>query len=263
MTVPDATYQPAIYREQSGNRLVAASGGVVSIAGGKIELLTNAGNAIDFVAGETFAKALAYGTFGTPIIHSADEPFEIHGRLGSATASKPLVRVRCSAPAATAMTTGAITAIQAQAYGTDTNNVGFIEAFQAHVGIKANCTIIADVGPLPNMHAGWFKIEDLGFNLTLTGDAAVLCLGMQFNPGTALTGVCDWIFLAKEGGLTGAGGVPDAFLRVYDGTGGGWANFLLDVPASLPWSASNAGSDGGKIAVKIGGNTRYINVYVS
>jgi len=223
---------------------------------------TCTGTGIDFPAGSTYGKALAYGEFGTPIVYDTDEPFEIHGRLGSATEQKPLMRVRNSAPASTNMTTGAVTALQAQAYGTDTSDIGGLEALQAHVGIKATCEIIADTGTIPNMRAGFFKIEDGGNDLTLTGDAAVLCLGTQFNAGTTLTGVCDWMFLAKEGTLTGAGGVPDAFVRVYDGTGGGWANFLFDVPASLPYSAANSGgTQSGKMAINVGGATKYIQCY--
>jgi hypothetical protein len=158
------------------------------------------------------------------------------------------------------MTTGAVTAIQAQAYGTDVSNVGVLEAIQAHAGIKANCTIIADLGPLPNMRAGWLKIEDLGNDLTLTGDAAVLCLGFQFNSGTTLTGNADWIFLAKEGSLTDP---ADAFVRVYDGAGGGWATNLIDAPASAPAtvSAGNYSTAEGYFTIKVGGSTYRMPFY--
>lgn len=213
----------------------------------------------------TFAagQALIIGTgISTPVSFSGNNLVEWHGRSSDATNSSPLLRCRCSAPASTAMTTGRVQSIQAQAYGTDTNDVAGLLAIEGVVGIKAACTIIADVGILPNMMGGWFKIEDLGFDLTLTGDAAVITLSTQFNAGTTLTGNCDWMFLTKEGGLTGAGGVPDAFLRVYDGTGGGWANFFIDAPASLPYDAADSsGTASGKIACNIGGATKYIQVY--
>lgn len=221
---------------------------------------TAAGTGIDFPAGETYGKALAYGTFGTPIIYSTDEPFEIHGRHSTATEQKPLVRIRASAPAATAMTTGAVRALQAQAYGTDTSDIAALQALEAHVGIKAACEIIADVGVLPNMRAGWFKIEDLGNVLTLTGDAAVLCLGFQFAGTSTLTGNADWMFLAKEGGLTDP---ADAFVRVYDGAGGGWATNLFDVPASAPATVASATytTAEGYFTVKVGGSTYRMPFY--
>lgn len=208
-------------------------------------------------------QAMRIGTgISTPVTFTGNELVEWHGRLSAATSSNPLLRCRCSAPASTAMTTGSVIAGQFQAYGTDTSDISGLNAIQGHVGIKGDSTIIADLGPLPNMTAGWFKIEDLGFDLTLTGDAAALVLGMQFNAGTTLTGVADFIFLMKEGGLTGAGGVPDAIIRGYDGTGGGLANFLLDIPASLPFTAANSnGTQSGKIAVNIGGSTKYIQTY--
>ena len=157
------------------------------------------------------------------------------------------------------MTTGEVHAIQAQAYNTSTSDAAVLEALQGHVGIKAACEIIADISPLPNMRAGWLKIEDLGFDLTLTGDAAVLCLGWQFNSGTTLTGNADWIFLTKEGTLTDP---ADAMIRVYDGAGGGFATNLLDIPAALPYDASNSSnSQSGKIAIKVGGATKYIQCY--
>lgn len=224
-----------------------------------IQIGTTSGTGIDFPAGKTYDKALAYGTFTTPILFGDDEPFEIHGRLDADTKTKPLMRVRCSTTDGTAMTTGEAHAIQAQAYNTSTSDGAVLEALQAHVGIKANCTIIADIGTMPNMRAGWFKIEDLGFDLALTGDAAAICLGWQFNTGTVLTGNADWIFLAKEGSLTDP---ADAFIRVYDGAGGGWANYLLDVPASLPYDAANSsGSQSGKIAIRVGNSTKYIQCY--
>ena len=210
----------------------------------------------------TFAAGQAFivGAFGTPISYTGNELVEIHGRQTSATDSYPLMRVRASTTSGTAMTTGGITAIQAQAYNTGTDNCANIEAIQAHVGIKANATIIANVSAnIPNMRAGWFKLEDLGNDLTLTGSAAVLMLGMQWNTGTTLSGNCDWIKLVKEGSLTDP---ADAIIRVYDGAGGGVANFLLDIPAALPYDAANSSNtQSGKIAVNVGGSTKYIQCY--
>jgi hypothetical protein len=112
---------------------------------------------------------------------------------------------------------------------------------------------------MPNMRAAWFKIEDLGNDLTLTGTAAVMTLGMQWNTGTTLNGNCDWIKLSKQGTLTDP---ADAMIRVYDGAGGGFATNLLDIPAALPYSAANSGgAQSGKIAIKVGGNTKYIQCY--
>ena len=157
---------------------------------------------------------------------------------------------------------GAVISGQFQAYGTDTSDVAMLNAVQGHCGIKAACELISSSATLPDMVGGWFKVEDLGFDLTLTGSAAALVLGTQWNAGTTLTGVCDWMYLMKEGSLTGAGGVPDAIIRGYDGTGGGLANFLLDIPASLPYSAANSsGTQSGKIACNVGGSTKYIQTY--
>ncbi len=220
-------------------------------------------SAITIVAGAISGQAFLIGTgISTPAIFGGNELVEWHGRCNSATQSNPLLRCRCSAPASTAMTTGGVIAGQFQAYGTDTNDVAMLNAIQGHCGIKGNCTLISGAGTLPDMVGGWFKIEDLGFDLTMTGSAAALVLGTQWNAGTTLTGNCDWMFLMKEGGLTGGGGVPDAIIRGYDGTGGGLANFLLDIPASLPYSAGDSsGTQSGKIAVNIGGSTKYIQTY--
>lgn len=207
------------------------------------------------------AKGIEVGTFGTPVAwDGADEYIEIHCRNASATSQKPIMRVRCSPAASQAVTTGATIAGQFQAYGTDTSNVGALEAIEGHVGIKAACTIIADTGTMPNMRAAWFKIEDLGFDLTLTGDAASLCLGFQFNSGTTLTGNADWMFLAKEGSLTDP---ADAFVRVYDGAGGGWATNLFDIPASAPYSSTDISgfTEQGHLQVKVGGSTWGIPLY--
>lgn len=224
-----------------------------------IQINTTSGVGINFPSGNTYAAALRFGTFGTPVLFGDDEAFEIHGRLDADAKTKPLMRVRCSTTDGTAMTTGEAHAIQAQAYNTSTSDAAVLEAVQGHVGIKAACEIIADIGTMPNMRAGWFKIEDLGYDLTLTGDAASLCLGFQFNSGTTLTGNADWMFLAKEGSLTDP---ADAFVRVYDGAGGGWATNLFDIPASLPYDAANSsGSQSGKIALKVGGSTKYIQCY--
>lgn len=208
-------------------------------------------------------QALTIGTgISTPATFGSNELVEWHGRLNSATAGSPLLRCRASAPASTAMTTGAVISGQFQAYGTDTNNIAVLNAVQGHCGIKAASTIIADLSPLPNMTAGWFKIEDLGFDLTLTGDAAALCLGIQFNSGTTLTGTADWIVLNKEGSLTDP---ADAFVRVYDGTGGGWANFLFDCPASTPAVVAGGtySTAEGYFLVKVGANTYRMPFYTA
>lgn len=222
------------------------------------------GVGIKITGAHAAGQAFIIGTgISTPVTWTGDSLVEWHGRHSTATTSDAMFRCRASAPASTAMTNGgAVVAGQFQAYGTDTSDVAQLNAVQGHCGIKAACEIINSSSPLPDMVGGWFKIEDLGFDLTLTGPAAALVLGTQFNAGTTLTGVCDWMFLMKEGGLTGAGGVPDAIIRGYDGTGGGLANFLLDIPAGLPWDAANSsGTASGKIAVNVGGSTKYIQTY--
>jgi len=161
------------------------------------------------------------------------------------------------------MTTGTALAIQAHAYGSSTadNNIAQLGAIEGHIGIKAATTVIADVGIVPNYRAAWFKIEDLGNDLTLTGDAAVVTLGMQFNTGTTLTGMADWIFVSKEGSLTDP---ADAFVRAYDGAGGGWANYLFDIPLSLPVFSGTTYGDGShthSIRCKVGTTAYYIRLH--
>lgn len=226
------------------------------------------GVGIKITGAHAAGQAFIIGTgISTPVTWAGDSLVEWHGRIAAATSNDAMFRCRASAPASIAMTSGgAVVAGQFQAYGTDTSDVAQLNAVQGHCGIKAACEVIDSASPLPDMVGGWFKIEDLGFDLgfdlTLTGPAAALVLGTQFNAGTTLTGVCDWMFLMKEGGLTGAGGVPDAIIRGYDGTGGGLANFLLDIPASLPWDAANSSNtQSGKIAVNVGGDTKYIQTY--
>ncbi len=252
----DNTYQPKAYHKQGGDEYVIASGGALTI---------EAGGAIAIEAGTVAAgQVLTVGTgISTPIVFGTNELIEWHGRGNSATSSAPLLRCRMSAPASTAVTAGgAAIAGQFQAYGTDTNDVGDLNAVQGHVGIKAACTIISRAGSMPEMIGGWFKIEDLGFDLTLTGSAAALALGIQFNSGTTLTGVADWIFLAKEGNLTDP---ADAFVRVADTAGGGWANFLFDVPTGSPavLASETYSTSDGYFLIKHNGNTFRMPFYTA
>jgi hypothetical protein len=251
--------------KKSSGKLAWAHGIYIdaSAATAGITIGTCAGAGIDFPSGGTYAAALRYGTFTTPVLFGDDEPFEIHGRLDADAKTKPLMRVRCSTPDGTAMTTGEVHAIQAQAYNTSTSDAAVLEALQGHVGIKAHAEVIADIeGEEPNMRACWLKIEDLGYNLTLTGTACVLNLGMQWNTDTTLTGNCDWIKLVKKGSLTDP---ADAIIRIYDGAGGGAANYLMDGPASVPFTndsvATNSGASQACLKVKFGGTVYEIPLF--
>jgi len=57
--------------------------------------------------------------------------------------------------------------------------------------------------------------------------------------------------------IHGAGTVTNAIETV------GTVTNMLAIPASAPWAATNATGDGGKIAITIGGSTKYLNVYNS
>lgn len=209
-----------------------------------------------FAAGQ----AIVLGAFSTPITYTGNELIELHGQVSANTTSKPMMRVRNSALTSAAMTTGAVTTLQVQAYNVTTNNVGQLRALEAHVGVKGAATVLADaVSGLPNMAGGWFKIEDLGNNMTLTGSAACIILGKQFNTGTTLTGDSAYIWLTSEGNV---GYNLNAIIEGKDGTGSGLATNLLDIPAALPYDAVNSsGTQSGKIACNIGGSTKYIQVY--
>lgn len=249
----DSSYQPKAYHKQGGDEYIIANGGALTIEAGGV-LAIEAGT----VAG---GQVLTIGTgISTPVVFGTNELVEWHGRGNSATSSAPLLRCRMSAPASTNVTTGAAVAGQFQAYGTDTSDVADLHAVEGHVGIKAACTVISRAGSMPEMMGGWFKLEDLGFDLTLTGSAAALALGMQWNAGTTLTGVVDWIFCAKEGGLSDP---ADAWCRVVDTAAGGWANFLFDVPASTPAvvAGGNYSSAEGYFIVKVGANTYRMPFY--
>lgn len=214
-------------------------------------------------------QAIIAGSFadagGTGVEYSGNELIEIHGTVGSATESSPMIRLRNCGYEAAVMTTGTVTTLQVQAYGGRSGvtgrDIAAFEAIQAHVGIKGDSEVLADLNVyVPNMRAAWLKIEDLGYNMTLTGNAACIVLEKQFNTGTTLTGDSAYIWLASEGN---SGYNLNAIIEGKDGSGSGLATNFLDIPAALPWSATNASSDGGKLACQIGTNTRYINLYVS
>lgn len=209
-----------------------------------------------FAAGQ----AITLGAFSVPITYTGNELIELHGQVSANTTSHPMMRVRNSALAGAVMTTGAVTTLQVQAYNVTTYNVGQLRAIEAHVGVKGAATVLADaVSGLPNMSAAWFKIEDLGNNLTLTGSAACITLGKQFNTGTSLNGDTAYIWLTSEGTINFN---LNAVIEGKDGTGSGLATYLLDIPAALPYSAANSGgTQSGKIACNIGGSPKYIQCY--
>jgi len=218
-----------------------------------------------FASGQAIIAGAFADAGGTGIVYSGNELIEIHGTVGSATESSPMIRFRNCGYEGDVMTTGTVTALQVQAYGgrsgTTGRDIAAFEAIQAHVGIKGDSEVIADLNAyVPNMRAAWLKIEDLGYNMTLTGNAACIVLEKQFNTGTTLTGDSAYIWLASEGN---SGYNLTSIIEGKDGSGSGLATNFLNIPAALPWSATNATSDGGKLACKIGANTRYINLYVS
>jgi len=204
--------------------------------------------------------AISIGSFSSPLTYTGDELIEVHGRLSSATTSDPMVRLRNSALSSGAMTTGSVTTLLVQAYNVSTHNIAAFEALQAHVGIKGAATVLADLTTgLPNMRAAWFKIEDLGNDLTLTGNAACAVFAKQFNTGTTLSGDSAYLWLLSEGN---SGYNLNAIIEGKDQTGSGLATNFLDIPAALPYDAANSsGTQSGKIACQIGGATKYIQCY--
>lgn len=219
----------------------------------------------------TFAggQAIIAGAFadagGTGVEFAGNELIEIHGTVGSVTEDHPMIRLRNCGNEAAAMTTGTVTTLQVQSYGGRSGvtgrNIAAFEAIQAHVGIKGDSTVLADLNAyVPNMRAAWLKIEDLGYDLTLTGSAACIVLEKQFgNSDTTLTGDSAYIWLASEGIV---GYNLNAIIEGKDGSGSGLATNLLDIPAALPYDAANSsGTQSGKIACYIGGATKYIQCY--
>jgi len=202
--------------------------------------------------------ALKFGTFGAPQTYTTDEVFEIHGRLGSATESKPLLRVRNSAYSAGAMTTGVVTAIQAQAYGTSTNNVYATTALEAHTGVKGACTLLTG----GEMRAGNFKCEDLGNNLTATGDIYVVKLGWQFTTGSAINGNSAYIYCRKEGTINLD---CDAIIRTNDGSGSGVADYLINMAqATVPFvDAHTHDTEAKEIVCKVAGTEYWLKLYTA
>ena len=83
---------------------------------------------------------------------------------------------------------------------------------KGEAGFKANSTELLTGGV---MSAGWFKIEDLGANVTVTGDMFSLQLGSQFNSSTSVNGEHAFIWLRNEGGVNYQ---PEAFIYHTDGS---------------------------------------------
>jgi len=205
--------------------------------------------------------ALKFGTFGSPQVYTTDEVFEIHGRLGSGTESKPLLRVRNSAYADGAMTTGQVVAIQSLAYGTSTNNVYELQAVQGHCGIKGASSLLAS----GHMRAAYFKVEDLGHDLTAASGSFIcpLWMEMQFSSGSTFNGNVYWINFSKYGSETSLYG--DAVFRFEDSSGGGWATNLFEFQYQrAPLDATAHGSgEAGRIKVKHGSTTCYLHLFTN
>lgn len=217
-----------------------------------------------FATGQAIIAGAFADAGGTAVEYSGNELIEIHGAVGNVTEDHPMIRLRNCGNEAAAMTTGTVTTLQVQAYGGRSGvtgrNIAAFEAIQAHVGIKGDSTVLADLNAyVPNMRAAWLKIEDLGYDLTLTGSAACIVLEKQFNAGTTLTGDSAYIWLASEGG---SGYNLNAIIEGKDGSGSGLATNFLDIPAALPYDAADSGGTAsGKITCSIGGVTKYIQCY--
>lgn len=185
---------------------------------------TCSGTALDFPATSTYGKAIAIGTFGAPIVYTTDELIELHGQLGSATESKPMMRVRGSTYASGDMTTGSLVTMQIQGYNVTTYDFLNIRGISVEVGAKGACELLT--GGVLN--AGYFKCEDLGNNLTATGDIFVTHLGWQFGTGSTISGESSYINLRKEGNINLD---ANSVMRFHDSSGSGVADNFLDFVA--------------------------------
>lgn len=219
-------------------------------------------------------QAIIAGSFadagGTGVEYTGNELIEIHGTVGSVTEDHPMIRLRNCGNEAANMTTGTVTTLQVQAYGGRSvatgRNIAAFQAIEAHVGIKGDSTVIADLNTyVPNMRAAWLKIEDLGYNMTLTGTAACIVLEKQFNTGTTLTGDSAYIWLASEGN---SGYNLNAIIQGKDGTGSGLATNFLEIPDAAPVAAGGTGDitfgdAWKKIKVTLGTTAYYLVASVS
>lgn len=159
----------------------------------------------------TFAsgQAIIAGSFadagGTGVEFAGNELIEIHGTVGSATEDHAMVRLRNCGYESGPMTTGTVLTLQLHAYGGRTGltgqHVNHIHALEAHTGIKGDSQLLASA----KMRAGYFKCEDLGYDLTAAASSIICPIWgeMQFNAGTATSGTVHWIHLANYGSLTG------------------------------------------------------------
>lgn len=200
--------------------------------------------------------ALAIGTFGTPVVYGADELIELHGQHGAAADAKPMMRVRCSGYLSGA-DTGIIMAGQFQAYGTGTNDSTNVVGLNVEVGFKGNSELLTG-GVL---RGGLFKVEDMGFDITLTGDVYAIQLGWQMSGTTTVSGESSYINVNKEGAVNQD---CNSIVRMQDASGSGVADHLLDfVAVTLPIAVATGavGSTTHKIAIDVAGTTRYLVVY--
>jgi hypothetical protein len=171
-----------------------------------------------------FVTRIEGGAFQNGIAYNGNEVLEVHGSSG-ATTSKPLVRFRVDP--STAQTTGQAWALQAQAYGNadgDTDNVYVLLGMHGEAGVKEACELITG----GSMIAGQFKVEDLGNDLTATGDIFTLRLQSQFNSGSTISGEHAYVALKNEGSI---GFSPEAFFYHTDASGGRSQSFIKTTQA--------------------------------
>ena len=195
-----------------------------------------------FAAGQAIIGGAFADAGGTGVVYAGNELIEIHGTVGSGTESSPMIRLRNCGYEGGVMTTGTVTTLQVQSYGgregTTGRNIAAFQAIEAHVGIKGDSTVLADLNAyVPNMRAAWLKIEDLGYDMTLTGSAACIVLEKQFgNSDTTLTGDSAYIWLASEGLVNYN---LNAIIEGKDGSGSGLATNFIDIPAAAPFHSGD------------------------
>ena len=210
------------------------------------------------------------GTFSTPCTwDGTDEFVEWHARCSSATANQEMVRIRVSP--GVAQTTGVLTAVHGQAYGYTTGNVDVYGLMGGHfeAGFKENCELIAS-GSLVALRC---KVEDLGFDITVTGKISSLQVAGQFSAGTTMNGEYSLIEFVHEGNIGAdtifkmgpSGGMfqeTQYFMKTATGAGADVAALWLTATVLNQSNDSTAVGNNYALRVDINGTEGFIPIFI-
>lgn len=259
------TYLPKVYREQGGDKLVVASGGEIEVrSGGILDIQDGAGINISGGTGAGSAIVVGTSTTGTQVDGTPDYAVQVYADVP--TGAQTLANVgafncRTTIKAASDITSASHTVasynrLEIEGGSTDLG-YGWYNAVLAYLknpsgSVDATQSAVGALMGLINVGAGW-NAQSEAIN------AAVIA--GTYSPDTADIRKYYGFYVWKGGSLAFTHGLYAEAASCTTVIGVGGATNLLSLPSAAPWSATQATGDGGKIAILVGGSTKYLNVW--